>query len=142
MTDELKFEFLHSLFVLKSLLGAEFGNSKTDQPTLSMPEYILMKKTAETESGCTDLTQVREYLAVSKAAISQMLSSLERRGLLVREIAPQNRRNLLLTLTPAGEGALESKRIEVEQRVAEIVSCMGQAETEQFTALIGTLKMP
>lgn len=42
------FDFLHSLFMLKSLLGAEFGNSgKSDRPTLSMQEYVLMKKASE-----------------------------------------------------------------------------------------------
>src|SRR5699024_12291720 len=47
----------------------------------------------------TDLTSVREYLAVTKASVSQMLASLEKRGLLVRQIDPTNRRNLIVTLT-------------------------------------------
>ena len=131
------FDFLHSLFMLKSLLGAEFGNSsKSDRPTLSMQEYVLMKKASEAKNGNTDLTGIREFLAISKAAVSQMLSSLERRGLINRKVDPQNRRNLILSLTSTGRIALKEKSVEVDQRIAEIISYMGEPDALQFTAII------
>ena len=69
--DHVKTDFLHSLFVLKSMLGAEFAKAAGERETLSMPEYILMKKAAEAENGNADLAEIREYLAVTKAAVSQ-----------------------------------------------------------------------
>lgn len=131
------FDFLHSLFILKSLLGAEFGNSgKSDRPTLSMQEYVLMKKASEAKNRNADLTGIREFLSISKAAVSQMLSSLERRGLINREVDPQNRRNLILSLTSTGRIALKEKSVEVDQRIAEIISYMGEQDALQFTAII------
>lgn len=140
ITSISKSDFLHALFVLKSLLGTEFGNSgKQNHPTLSMPEYILMKEAEESVNGCADLTMVREYLAVSKAAISQMLSSLEKRGLIIRKIDSKNRRNLVLILTEAGKVALQEKSADVEYRISEIKCAMGESETAQFAELIEKL---
>jgi len=137
MDCRLKSDFLHSLFLLKSLLAAEFGKSdKTDPLNLSMPEYVLAKKVAEAQSGNTDLTEIREYLAISKAAISQMLSTLEKRGLIIREIDPQNRRNLIVSITPAGGAALQRKDAEVNNRITKIISRMGQQNALQFVQLI------
>ena len=100
-------DMLHSLFLLKSLLNAEFGK-KIGSTDLTMPEYALMRQFA-LEDDTTDLTAVREYLAVTKASVSQMLASLEKRGFLVRQIDPANRRNLIVTLTPEGIERLRRK---------------------------------
>ena len=85
MFDNTKAELLHSLFVLKGLLSTEFSKPAGD--TLNIPEYIMMKMVSE---GNSNLTEIREYLAVSKPAVSQMLSALEKRGLLEKEPAPEN----------------------------------------------------
>ena len=101
---KLSSDFLHALFVLKSLLGTQFSKSaKTQIHSLSMAEYALMKHVSETAS----LTEIREYLSITKAAVSQMLSSLEKRGFLTREIDRANRRNLIVFLTPAGQQVLQ-----------------------------------
>ena len=72
---KLSSDFLHALFVLKSLLGTQFSKSaKTDTHSLSMAEYVLLKQLTETAS----LTEIRKYLSMSKAAVSQMLSSSNR----------------------------------------------------------------
>lgn len=132
-----KNDFLHSLFVLKSLLGAEFGkDTKAKNATISMPEYVLMKKVFESLDGNVNLTEVREYLSITKAAVSQILSSLEKRGLLIRNTDPSNRRNLILTLTFAGKAVLEEKDMEVDTRIGEIIRALGEDEAKQLTYLI------
>ncbi len=118
--DKLKVSnnFLHALFVLKSLLGAEFSKTtKSDTCFLSMAEYVLMKQVSET----TSLTEIRNYLAISKAAVSQMLSSLEKRGYLIRKIDQANRRNLIVSLTPTGQSVLQEKDREVRKRFDKII---------------------
>lgn len=132
-----KNDFLHSLFVLKSPLGAEFGkDTKAKNATISMPEYVLMKKVFESLDGNVNLTEVREYLSITKAAVSQILSSLEKRGLLIRNTDPSNRRNLILTLTFAGKAVLEEKDMEVDTRIGEIIRALGEDEAKQLTYLI------
>lgn len=128
-------EFLHALFVLKSLLGSEFGKSgKASQQELNIPEYVLMKMVSNTKN--VSLSEVREYLSISKAAVSQILSTLEKRALIVRNIDPSNRRNLIVSITPFGASMLQEKDAEVNVRMGEIVSRIGKKDTMQFIRLI------
>ena len=130
-------DMLHSLFLLKSLLNAEFGK-KIGSTDLTMPEYALMRQ-FDLKDDAADLTSVREYLAVTKASVSQILSSLEKRGLLVRQIDPANRRNLIVTLTPAGIGHLRQKEAQVEQRLQELLDELGKKDALQFITLINKM---
>lgn len=130
---KLSSDFLHALFVLKSLLGTQFSKSaKTDTHSLSMAEYVLLKQLTETAS----LTEIRKYLSMSKAAVSQMLSSLEKRCYLIRETDRANRRNLIVSLTPAGQTILQEKDKEADARFTKIVTEMGEADTLEFIRLI------
>lgn len=130
-------DFLHSLFVLKSTLNAEFGK-KASSEDLSMPEYALMW-CLSTSSDFGDLASIREFLAVTKASVSQMLASLERRGLLVREIDPANRRNLIVTLTASGRKRLQQKDAQVNQRLEELTDALGEADARHFVELVNKM---
>lgn len=131
MFDNTKAELLHSLFVLKGLLSTEFSKPAGD--TLNIPEYIMMKMVSE---GNSNLTEIREYLAVSKPAVSQMLSALEKRGLLEKEPAPENRRSLIVRLTSSGEGVLVEKELEFDTRYESIRQHLSDEDIASFVALI------
>ncbi len=130
-------DFLHSLFLLRSLLSSEFGK-KNDPNDLNMQEYSLMHKLASNDNN-TDLTVIREYLAVTKASVSQMLSSLEKRGMLIRQIDPANRRNLIVILTPEGKKQLQLKQIQVENRFDQLLEKLGEPDAKQFIHLINKM---
>lgn len=130
-------DFLHSLFLLKSTLNTEFGK-KTASDDLSMPEYALMR-CLSMSNDFDDLTSIREFLAVTKASVSQMLASLEKRGLLVRETDPANRRNLIVTLTKDGEECLRKKEIQVNLRLKELLAALGEADALNFIALVNKM---
>lgn len=106
--------------------------------TWFMPEYALMRQFA-LEDDTTDLTSVREYLAVTKASVSQMLASLEKRGLLVRQIDPTNRRNLIVMLTSEGIERLRQKEFQVERRLRELLAELGETDALQFITLINKM---
>ena len=129
-TDDL----LHSLFLLKSLLGAEFGK-KSAPDDLNMPEYALLRCLARGR-GADGLTSVCEYLAVTKSSVSQTLAALEKRALLVRSTDPADRRNLIVTLTPEGSKRLRSKEAQVERRLHALLGTLGEANARAFIALI------
>lgn len=137
MSKHIQKDLLHSLFLLKSMLNAEFGK-KVGADDLSMPEYALMCQLASDDTN-TDLASVREYLAVTKASVSQMLASLEKRGLLVRKIDPDNRRNLIVTLTPEGAERIRYKEVQVEQRLKELLSDMGETDALHFITLVNKM---
>ncbi len=137
MQKETRVKFVRGLFQLKSLLSYRFGKDDDSRvKNVSAKEYLLMKEVAENHA---DLAQIREYLCVSKSAVSQMLKALERKGYLVREVDPANRRNLIVTLTEAGERAVEVKEAEFDAQLEQICRDMDDREIGQLIGLVNQL---
>lgn len=140
MEQGIKMEFLRSLFKLKSLLNAEFGkDNKVAKGEINMPEYILMREIADNSVAYnrnTTLSDIREYLSISKSAVSQMLKSLENKGFINRQIDKNNRRNLIITLTSEGQEMLKVKDIEFNERLNKITTALGESNITQMIAVI------
>lgn len=134
-------DFLKSMFKLKSLLTAGFQMKADKDCNVNMQELILMKGISENTDWQNNVTlsEIRKYLALSKATISQMLGSLERKGYIKREIDKSNRRNIIATLTPEGRELLAYKNIEYSQKLDRIVSYLGAEDTQTFIFLVGRL---
>lgn len=134
MKPELKKEFLHSLFRLRGLLNAEFGKDvKGSGEGINIPEYILMKEISEHNSK---ITEISEYLAITKSAVSQILKTLEKRDYIVREIDADNRRSIIVSLTSAGQRALQEKDREFNVRFDNITGNMRDQDMEHMITLI------
>lgn len=102
---------------------------------LNMAEIVLMKGVAgnsvESESNI-GLSDIRGYLSISKAAVSQMLGVLERKGYINRDIDKNNRRNLIVTLTSKGHEVLAKKDNEFNDRLDRIISYLGEDDVKQM----------
>lgn len=138
MGKELNRELLHSLFRLKSTLNTEFvKGSAAAGREVNFPEYILMREIADNKS---DLTAIREYLSITKSAVSQMLRSLEKKGYLTRRIDIKNRRCIVVELTEKGRAVLQEKTEEFSVRYEGITSGMQEREIKQIIKLIDRLQ--
>ena len=150
---ELKSELLHALFALKNLhfhrLGqGEFGIGGvsrrkcdlTGELGLNIPEFALMKqlklREERGENGGAWLAGMGEYLRVSKAAVSQMLGALERRGLLTREPDPGNRRTIIVTLTEKGNELISDFEREFDNYLVMLIERFGEKDTREIIRLI------
>ena len=134
-------KFLKSMFKLKSLLTTGFQMKADKDCNVNIQELILMKGISENtdwENNVT-LSEIQKYLALSKATISQMLGSLERKGYIKREIDKSNRRNIIATLTPEGRELLAYKNTEYSKKLDRIVSYLGTDDTQTFICLVGRL---
>ena len=96
-----------------------------------------MKEIAENKS---DLTAIGEYLSITKSAVSQMLSSLEKKGYLTRRINVRNRRNIVVRLTHAGRVALRKQSAEFDDRYGNIVKDMDEGEVNKIIEIINRLQ--
>jgi len=150
---ELKSELLHALFALKNLhfhrVGqSEFGiggasrrrNCLPGELGLNIPEFALLKQLkAREESGETGgawLSGMGEYLRVSKAAVSQMLGALERRGLITREPDPSNRRTIIVKLTNKGNDMISDFESEFDIYLVMLIERFGENDTREIIRLI------
>ncbi len=67
----------------------------------------------------TDLSSVAEHMGASMPAVSELVSRLVRDGLVVRELDPNSRRRVRLTLSPEGGRQLAEARARTIDWLAE-----------------------
>ena len=127
--------------------SARFGRTRYQGPdgtaSLTMSELAFLKSLSgakrNEQARHPGLSQMRDYLSVSKAGMSQMLGGLEQKGFVTREIDPENRRRILVHLTPLGEELLTSHHRDLDRRLDEVVSRLGEEDTRELIRLIDKL---
>jgi DNA-binding MarR family transcriptional regulator len=80
-------------------------------------------------------TEISEALHSSTARISTLLGVLEKKGLIVREIDPGNRRNILVTLTDKGREQASLREQEMRSHMARVLGELGEADTRELIRL-------
>ncbi|MDR3209394.1 MAG: MarR family transcriptional regulator, partial [Oscillospiraceae bacterium] len=88
------------------------------------------------EEGGAWLSQMRDYLCVSKAAVSQMLSALEGKGFITREADPENRRTIIVKLTDRGREMIDKIEFEFDKNVGVLIDRFGEDDTREIIRLI------
>jgi DNA-binding MarR family transcriptional regulator len=75
-------------------------------------------------------------MGVTRATVSELMTALERQGVVSSSVDPDDRRQLLATLTSKGE-AVMSKALEVNgARLRQTFASLSSAELEALTALL------
>ncbi len=76
-----------------------------------------------------------EELNINKSAVSQMLSGLESKGFIVREINTQDRRKLDIHLTDAAHKLMDEIEFNGNQIMSEIFGEFGEQRTNELLSL-------
>lgn len=143
MDEKLKTQLVHSIFQLKRLHGAGFGMDATENKSdINTTELLLMKGIADNSVDSVNnvgLSDVRGYLSISKAAVSQMLGALEKKGYINRDIDKNNRRNLIVTLTPKGREVLTNKDNDFNDWLEKIITLLGEDDVKQLITIVGRM---
>ena len=141
MSKEIQNELVQAMFRLKKMMNRGLGRD-LDNANITMSEFILMREVAENTKESYNpmaLTEVREYLSVSKAAVSQMINSLEKRGYLTREVDVNNRRNIIVVLTEVGQEVYQKKNQEFFDRFEKVIQGIGETDISHFIAMINNM---
>ena len=86
-------------------------------PALSVAQYLALERLDHRDASATDLA---EGAAVSRSAVSQLVSSLAAAGL-VERVAGDDRRRQALELTTAGRSVLRSARRLLKRRLDPVL---------------------
>jgi DNA-binding MarR family transcriptional regulator len=84
--------------------------------------------------------QIAEKLIISRATITGLLDSLEKRGYVRRVPHGSDRRMLLIELTEAGRQVAHDFRVRVHQQQKEWLAALSEAEQEQLIAALHRLQ--
>lgn len=71
----------------------------------TLPQYRML---VVLDSGSSNLTELAAHLDVAASTAKRMVDRLATTGLVTREVRPENRRETLLSLTPAGRRAVRT----------------------------------
>ena len=75
----------------------------------------------------------------SKARITAELNSLEKKGLVTREIDTNNRRRVLVHLTTEGKKVAREHHKHIMQETEELLSKLGEKDAKAYIRIIGKI---
>lgn len=88
------------------------------------------------ERGSMSPTRLAAALRVSSGRVSTVLGALEKKGLISRDVDPDDRRNVIVTITPEGKARAERDHEAMKESVCWIFSQMGERRTREFVDLV------
>lgn len=105
--------------------------------------HLLHQQRSAPEEPLT-ATDLCEKTSLLKSQMNSVLSSLEKQGYLTRSRSPRDRRQVLLTLTSAGEAAYHQAHRQAAALLTELVGQIGVETanllTEQFEHIIAAIQ--
>jgi DNA-binding MarR family transcriptional regulator len=88
------------------------------------------------DHGAMSPSELGERLIVTRATVTGLLDSLERRGLVSRSANPVDRRGLLVGITPAGLAVIQEVRTLIHARETAWMSNFSDAELATYIAFL------
>lgn len=88
---------------------------------------------------CKNVSDIHQKLYISKAALSQTLGTLEKKGYIVRNINPEDRRKIMVTVTADGEVELEKATQLYNEMLDRILEQFGTEDTKTLIQLLERL---
>ena len=130
MNMELKSQFESTFMHLKKL--KRLFPAKDD---MRFGEAMLLKNLYDGEN--TD--DVCDILHISKPAVSQLLNSLEKKGLIFREIDVNDRRKINIAITPKGKAVVTEHTAFYEKTFERLMDIFGEDNAKEFSRLFDLL---
>jgi len=100
-------------------------------PSLSVPQFRVL--TFLSRKPGAPLSGVAEHLGVARSTASAIVDRLVRRKLVSRTTHPEERRSVVLMLTPAGAQHFQQAREAASARMAKVLAGLPAADLLQVT---------
>jgi DNA-binding MarR family transcriptional regulator len=111
---------------------------RRDGPRSQLPNASLAVLEHLALAGPLTIGEAAAHLCRAQSVVSEIVSHLERQGMLERESDPADRRRTLIWLTPAGHAALHRQR---EVLSADLLAgALSRMQPDQADALVGALR--
>ncbi|MGX7205381.1 MarR family winged helix-turn-helix transcriptional regulator [Enterococcus pingfangensis] len=83
----------------------------------------------------TNPKYLAEALNLSTARIAAVLGNLEKRGLIIRTMDPDDRRRINVSLTERGKKVAKAEKQEMRNKVVRVFELMGEEDTKKYLEL-------
>ena len=132
MNDSLKDQIVRAVFRMRKI------NLILHDQDMDLATFTLMRALDKNRPNSDEniyLSELNGWLNMTKAALSQMANHLEEKGYLTRETNRNNRRKVIVTLTPEGKAALEKATVVFDSFFSELLSRLGDKDAEDLVRL-------
>lgn len=92
------------------------------------------------ESGPLELTPLAQEACLLLPSLTRMARTMEDEGLVTRAVPPEDRRKVVLAITPAGEALVRAHSAESRAIFDEIERRFGRARMEELLDLLEELR--
>lgn len=89
--------------------------------------------------GGVRVSHLRDAMGITMPAVSQLVRTLEEKGLVLRENAAKDRRVTLVTVTEKGEAALKKSQEQLNWMFEQLIKRYGPAELEELIQMLKRL---
>lgn len=128
------------MLIAHSRLIRALDQELRDAHNLTLGDYDVLVQLAEAKRGCLRMNEIAEAVVLSPSGLSRRVDRLERAGLVVRNRAQQDARNVEASLTRQGKRIFQklrtTHRAGVKERFADEFS---EEELETLHELLGRL---
>lgn len=83
--------------------------------------------------------QLIEFFGFSHARLTKILTELERKGMILRDNDPTDRRRVIVRLTEEGYAFALCKREEMVGQITDMLRLLGQEDAEHLLRIVGKL---
>ncbi|NLW78366.1 MAG: MarR family transcriptional regulator [Ruminococcaceae bacterium] len=105
-------------------------------------ELSVMKRitaSCPAEGKNLNVSEIQDTLHISKSAVSQTLSSLEKKGYITREIDKNDRRKIAVAATPEGKRVLREALCSYDRLLSAMVERYGAENLDQLIEKVNEL---
>lgn len=137
MNDDVKRQFIHATIHFKKVDMCELSRGCIPYGEMVVMSWVQQR--CPVSGGCLNVGEIANQLCVTRPAVSQILSSLEGKGYIVRQIDPADRRRITVQSTEAGGRALQDAQQRYDAALDQFLASMTVEELETLTRLMNRL---
>jgi len=130
--EELAVELLEKMFALRRL-----KSQKSIDESLHGETFIL--KYIARHGGDVNPGEICQDMNVSTARIAAALNSLEKKGLITRQIDPNNRSKIIVGITREGQRSAEEHQKAVLRTAMRMLEFLGAKDAKEYIRIIDRL---
>jgi DNA-binding MarR family transcriptional regulator len=116
------------LINIVSNVEADLGKVLQVQHGLGLSEYRALEILARSQNSELRMQELASHLLLNQSSISRMVERLERSGLTIRDLCPDDKRGVYTVLTKNGRARLESAQPDYEKALAAALKKHGGEE--------------
>lgn len=126
--EKLASEFMQELHLLKKVRPHHQLNEAMHGEAFVI-QYLSRRNSSVLPS------EISQTMGISTARIAATLNSLEKKGLITRQIDLSDRRRILVDITPAGKELAKERHEEILERMTKLLASLGEDDAKEFVRI-------